>query len=138
MEIVVFGIVLAKSKQFKFKLDHNVADKLRKLSKERNISLFNTLMAAVQLFFYKYTQQEDFGIGAPIANRHRKQVEGIVGFFVNTIVLRAQFHEDVSFLDILDRVKNDILEAIEHQDRKITRLNSSHTDISRIPSSSFK
>ncbi|NOY58552.1 MAG: hypothetical protein GXO75_06420, partial [Calditrichaeota bacterium] len=123
-------------KQFKFALDPAVAKKLGQLSNAHNVSLFNTFMAAVQLFFYKYTQQEDFGIGAPIANRHRREVEEIVGFFANTIVLRAQFNEDVSFLDFLNRAKNDILEATEHQDIPFERIVEEvlpQRDLSRSP-----
>jgi len=125
-----------RGKQFKFTLEPAVAEKLAQLSKKRNVSLFNTLMAAVQLFFYKYTQQQDFGIGAPIANRHRREVEEIVGFFVNTIVLRARFDKDVSFLQLLDRVKNDILEATAHQDIPFERIVEEvmpQRDLSRSP-----
>ncbi|MBN1481967.1 amino acid adenylation domain-containing protein [candidate division KSB1 bacterium] len=130
------SVLSHKGDHFKVELDAATTAALRQLSREQQSSLFNTLMAATQLFFYKYTQQEDFGIGAPIANRFRKELESIVGFFVNTIALRAQFSEQITFIDLLKRVKNDILLATENQDipfEKIVETVQPHRDLSHSP-----
>lgn len=110
------SVMTHEGDHFKFEIDAHTTATLRQWSRDKQFSLFNTLMAATQLFFYKFTRQDDFGIGAPIANRHRKEFESIVGFFVNTIVLRARFGETISFSDLVSRVKNDVLVATENQD----------------------
>ncbi|MCD4691529.1 MAG: amino acid adenylation domain-containing protein, partial [Calditrichales bacterium] len=105
-----------KGKQHIFSVGKELTGKLRKLTKENNVSLYMTLMSAFQTFLYKFSNQDDFGVGAPIANRNRKEIEEIIGFFVNTIVLRANFTKDITFLDLINRVRNDVLEASANQD----------------------
>jgi amino acid adenylation domain-containing protein len=105
-----------KGKQHIFSIGKELTAKLRKLTKENNVSLYMTLMSAFQTFLYKFSNQDDFGVGAPIANRNRKEIEEIIGFFVNTIVLRANFTKDITFLDLINRVRNDVLEAAANQD----------------------
>ena len=125
-----------KGKHHKFVLNPNVVQALRELARKHNTSLYNVLMAATQLFLQKYTQQDDFGVGAPIANRNRRDVESIVGFLVNTIVLRARFEKDIPFDDLVERVKNDVLNAAEHQDvpfEEIVETLEPHRQLSHSP-----
>lgn len=105
-----------KGKHFHFSIDDDLTERLRNLSRQLKISLFSLLMAAFQVFLHKISGQEDFGVGAPIANRHRRETEEIIGFFVNTIVLRARFDKDLSFLDFAQRVSKDIASASDNQD----------------------
>jgi hypothetical protein len=62
---------------------------LEQFSQQSGVSLFMTLLAAFQTLLYRYTGQEDIAIGSPIANRHRSELEGLIGFFVNSLVLRS-------------------------------------------------
>ncbi len=85
-------------------------------------TLFMVLLAAFELLLYRYTSQDDLLIGTPIANRTRAEIEGLIGYFANTLVLRADTSGDPSFLDLLDRVRAEALGAYNHQDLPFERL----------------
>ncbi len=95
---------------------------LEALSQQSGASLFMTLLAAFQMLLYRYTGQEDIAIGSPIANRHRSELEGLIGFFVNSLVLRANLSGHPTFRELLERVRNVALEAYEHQDLPFEKL----------------
>jgi amino acid adenylation domain-containing protein len=92
------------------------------LSQQSGASLFMTLVAAFQTLLYRYTGQEDVAIGSPIANRHRSEVEGLIGFFVNSLVLRSDLSGNPTFRELLNRVRTVALEAYEHQDLPFEKL----------------
>lgn len=81
-----------------------------------------TLLAAFKVLLYKYTGQTDILVGSPIANRNRAEVESLIGFFVNVLVLRTNLSGDLSFQDLLARVKSTALEAYVHQDLPFEKL----------------
>ena len=81
-----------------------------------------TLLAAFQTLLYRYTGQEDFAIGSPIANRNRSEIENLIGFFVNTLVLKSDMSGDPSFKELLGRVREVTLGAYDHQDLPFERL----------------
>jgi aspartate racemase len=81
-----------------------------------------TLLAAFNVLLYRYTGQDDLIVGTPIANRHQTQFEGLIGPFINTLALRTQLAPDMSFRELLDRVKAVSLEAFSHQDLPFERL----------------
>ena len=85
-------------------------------SEQENATLFMTLVAAYCTLLHRYTSQSDFPIGIPIANRTRTELEGLIGFFVNTVVLRADVSGDPSFRDLVQRVRETTLGAFAHQD----------------------
>lgn len=95
---------------------------LEALSQQSGTSLFMTLLAAFQTLLYRYTGQEDIAIGSPIANRHRSELEGLIGFFVNSLVLRSDLSGNPSFRALLERVKTVALAAYEHQDLPFEKL----------------
>ena len=97
-------------------LDAALADRLRRFSRDHNATLFMTLVAAFKVLLFRYTGQEDIGIGSPIANRNRPETEGLVGFFVNTLVLRTSLAGRPGFREVLARVRERSLEAFAHQD----------------------
>ena len=97
-------------------LDKDITAALRLLAKEMKVSLYALIMAAFQVFLYKISGQTDFGVGAPIANRNRAEVEPLIGFFVNTIVLRANLSDDPPFRQLVKRVSEDIINASDNQD----------------------
>lgn len=109
---------------------------LTTLSQQAGTSLFMTLLAAFQTLLYRYTGQEDVAIGSPIANRHRSQVEGLIGFFVNSVVLRADLSGNPTFRELLERVRTVALAAYEHQDlpfEKLVEALDPDRDLSRNP-----
>jgi len=73
-------------------------DNLKKLSQNAGTTLFMTLLAGFYLLLYRYTGQQDIVLGTPIAGRNRKEVEDLIGFFVNTLLLRVQLQEEDDFL----------------------------------------
>jgi amino acid adenylation domain-containing protein len=91
-------------------------DALRALCQKEGASLFMTLLAAFQILLYRHTGQEDVVVGSPIANRNRMQIEGLIGFFVNSLVLRTDLSGDCTFRELLGRVREVTLGAYAHQD----------------------
>jgi amino acid adenylation domain-containing protein len=98
------------------------ADALKALSRRESASLFMTLLAAFQSLLYRYTGQEDIVIGSPIANRNRTRIEGLIGFFLNTLVLRTDLSGDCTFRELLGRVREVTLGAYAHQDLPFEKL----------------
>ncbi|WP_229212480.1 condensation domain-containing protein, partial [Duganella sp. HH105] len=81
-----------------------------------------TLTAAFNVLLSRYAGQDDICIGTPIANRNRAETEGLIGFFVNTLVLRTQVDHGASFLQLLDQVRGNTLDAYAHQDVPFEQL----------------
>ncbi len=97
-------------------------DALEKLSQQEGVTLFMTLVAAFQTLLYRYTHQVDIALGSPIANRNRSEIEGIIGFFVNSLVLRSNLSENPTFRELLGRVREVTLGAYSHQDLPFEKL----------------
>src|SRR6185295_10343806 len=74
---------------------------LKALSLHEKASLFMTLLAAFQVLLFRYSGQDDIVLGSPIAGRNRGELEGLIGFFVNTLPLRTNLSGDPTFLDLL-------------------------------------
>jgi len=81
-----------------------------------------TLLAAFNLVLWRYTRQQDILVGSPIANRNRTEIEGIIGFFVNSLVLRSTVNPEMSFREFLAQVRETTLGAYGHQDVPFERL----------------
>ncbi|MED1960753.1 condensation domain-containing protein, partial [Brevibacillus formosus] len=96
--------------------------KLKVLSQESNSTLFMTLLAAFQTLLYRYSGQEDIVVGSPVAGRNRQETENLIGFFVNTLALRTNVTGDVTFTELLARVRETALEAYAHQDLPFEKL----------------
>ncbi len=92
-----------------------LSQQLQKLAQQEGVTLFMLLLAAFQVLLARYTGQQDIAVGTPIANRNRQEIEGLIGFFTNTLVLRSNLADDPSFLDLLKRVRMTALEAYTHQ-----------------------
>lgn len=101
---------------------NSLTQAIRRLSREQGTTVFMTLFAAYAALLYRYSWQEDILIGTPIANRTRVETEGLIGFFVNTIVLRAQFSGSTTFADLLQQVRETTLGAYAHQDLPFEKL----------------
>ncbi|HEY4961300.1 MAG TPA: amino acid adenylation domain-containing protein, partial [Terriglobales bacterium] len=86
------------------------------------VTPFMTLMAGFQALLSRYSGQNDIVVGVPIANRNRAEVEGLIGFFANTLTLRTSLAADPTFRELLERVKDTALGAYAHQDMPFERL----------------
>ncbi len=99
-----------------FQLTHELSWQLQKLAQTAGVSLFMTLMSAFQILLARYTGQIDLGVGTPVANRQRVELEPLIGFFVNMLVIRTKLTADLTFYELLQRVREITLDAYTHQD----------------------
>jgi len=99
-----------------FEVSKELTQQLARLSRQEGVTHFMTLLAAFETLLYRYSGQSDFCVGTPIANRNRTEIEGLIGFFVNTLALRARISPELSFRQFLAHVRNTTLSAYAHQD----------------------
>ncbi len=99
-----------------FELDEKLTLRLRELAKTEGATLYMTILAAFQVLLLRYCGQEDILIGSPLATRSLAELERIVGYFVNPVVLRADLSGNPTFKDLLQRLRRVVLGALEHQD----------------------
>ncbi|HEV2706445.1 MAG TPA: condensation domain-containing protein, partial [Pyrinomonadaceae bacterium] len=90
--------------------------RLKELSRREGVTLYMTLLAAFKTLLQRYASQDDIVVGADVANRTRLETEGLIGFFVNMLVLRTDLSGDPSFSELLARVREVTLGAYAHQD----------------------
>lgn len=101
---------------YNFILPVQLGDELKKLSETEEVTLFMTVLAAFTILMQRYTGTTDIVLGSPIANRNRPETEPLIGFFVNSLVLRTRFDNTASFRKVLQHVKDVTLGAYAHQD----------------------
>jgi amino acid adenylation domain-containing protein len=99
-----------------FTLAPALTHSLKALGQTEGATLFMTLLAAFKVLLYRYTGQEDLTVGSPIANRHRQEIEPLIGFFVNTLAMRTDLSGNPTFRELLERVRETALGAYAHQD----------------------
>lgn len=111
-------------------------DKLKAFSKQKDVTLFMTLMAGINALLSRYTGQNDIIIGTPVAGREHPDLENQIGLFLNTLPIRTQFDVKKSFLELLAQQKETLLAAYDHQnypfDALVDKLNLKK-DLSRSP-----
>jgi hypothetical protein len=105
-----------------FVLPTKLSEKLKTLSRQEEVTLFMTLLAAFQTLLYRYTNQDDIVVGTDVANRNRAETEPLIGFFVNLLVLRTSLSGNPSFRELLRRVRQVALDAYAHQDLPFAKL----------------
>ena len=89
---------------------------LKKLGQVQGSTLFLTTMAAFKTLLFRYTNEADVVLGSPVANRTKLEIEDLVGCFVNTAIFRTQLSGELTFTEVLSRVKEGALESYEYQD----------------------
>jgi natural product biosynthesis luciferase-like monooxygenase protein len=97
-------------------LSAELSQELQALSQREGATLFMTLLASFQILLSRYSGQHDIAVGSPIANRTHEEVEGLIGLLTNMLVLRTQFSDDPTFVDMLERVRGVALGAYSHRD----------------------
>lgn len=103
-------------------LSPQLSESLRLLSRREGATLFMTLLAAFQALLRRYTQQDDLLVGAPIAGRNQIETEPLIGFFINTLVLRTSLAGNPTFRELLRRTRDVTLEAYGNQDLPFEKL----------------
>jgi amino acid adenylation domain-containing protein/non-ribosomal peptide synthase protein (TIGR01720 family) len=103
-------------------LSRALTESLKQLSQREGATIFMLLLAAFNTLLYRYTQQEDILVGTPIAGRSRSEVEGLIGLFLNTLVLRTNLSDNPTFQELLKRVRDVTLDAYAHQDLPFEKL----------------
>jgi amino acid adenylation domain-containing protein len=119
-----------------FVVPGHVAEGLRALARTARASMFMTLLGAFSVLLGAYSGQDDVVVGTPIANRNRRETEGLIGFFVNTLVLRTDLSGDPTFAELLSRVRDVALGAYAHQDvpfETVVDASGTQRDRSRTP-----
>ena len=119
-----------------FRLAPELAAGLKELSQQEGVTLYMTLLAAFQVLLSRYSGQEDIVVGTDIANRNRAEIEPLIGFFINQLVLRTDLSGGPSFAELLGRVREVCLGAYAHQDvpfEKLVEELQPERDLSRGP-----
>ncbi len=100
----------------------DLSQALLALSQQEGVTLFMILLAAFQALLYRYTGQTDIAVGSPIANRNRRELEDLIGFFANSLVLRTDLSGNPTFRELLFRVRQVAVGAYAHQDLPFEKL----------------
>ncbi|RKG94218.1 amino acid adenylation domain-containing protein, partial [Corallococcus sp. CA053C] len=119
-----------------FRLPVSVSQALEALGQKEGATLFMVLLASTQALLARYSGQDDVVIGTPIAGRRFSELEGLIGFFVNTLALRARLDDAPTFRQLLARAKETTLGAQAHQDvpfEKLVEELHPQRDLSRTP-----
>jgi pristinamycin I synthase-3/4 len=120
-----------------FDVPHDTLRRLRAMNRKAGTSSFMTLLAALNVFLWRYTGQEDFVVGTPVsADRDSEETVNLIGYMLNTLVLRADLSGNPSFLEVLERVRNTCLGAFANKEypfRHLVDRLKVERDMSRMP-----
>ena len=116
------GVSSNRGGYVEFLLERELSNQLRQLSRREGVTLFMTLLAAFKTLLYRYSGQEDVVVGTNSANRNRSEIENLIGFFVNNLVLRTKLSGGMSFRELLKTVREVVLGAYSHQDLPFEKL----------------
>ncbi|NOK22351.1 non-ribosomal peptide synthetase, partial [Corallococcus carmarthensis] len=118
------------------RISSEVSHALKTLAQREGATPFMTLLAAFQVLLSRYSAQDDISVGSPIAGRTQAETEGLIGFFINTLVLRAQLNPRSTFRELLAQVRGTTFAAFEHQHlpfEKLVEAVQPTRDLSRSP-----
>jgi hypothetical protein len=118
------------------RFDPELTAAIKKLARSEGATLFMTLLAGFVLLMHRYSGQDNILVGTPVAGRSRPEVEGLIGFFVNALVIRTDLSGDPTFRELLRRVRVTCLEAFAHQElpfEKLVEELQPRRDLSRTP-----
>ena len=117
-------------------LSEELTEAVKALGVREGTTLFMTLLAAFKVLLRYYTGQHDIVVGTSVANRNHEAIEGLIGFFVNNLVLRTELSDEMSFSELLRAVREVALDAYAHQDvpfEKLVEELQPERDLSRNP-----
>jgi amino acid adenylation domain-containing protein len=105
-----------------FRCGTELSEVVRACARREGVTTYMLLLAAFKVLLHRYSGESDLIVGTPIANRNRVEVEGLIGFFVNTLAMRTQVGGDPTFRELLGRVREVVLGAYGHQDVPFERV----------------
>ncbi len=105
-----------------FTLSRVITEKIKLLGVQHEVTLYMSLLAAFNLLLCRYSGQHDIIIGSPVANRTQVEAEGLIGCFVNSLVMRTDLSGDISFIELLNRVRETTISAYQYQDLPFEKL----------------
>jgi amino acid adenylation domain-containing protein len=117
-------------------LPAELSETVKQFCLKHDVTMFMFLMAVFQTLLFRYSSHEDIIAGSVVANRNRPEITGLIGFFMNTIVLRTNFANEPTFLEVLEQVRKMTLDAYTHQDLPFDKLLEEiqpERDLSRTP-----
>jgi amino acid adenylation domain-containing protein len=120
----------------RFELDQELVEGLKRLGQQEGTSLYMSLLAGYQLLLSRYTQQHDIVVGTPSGQRVREELAGLIGFLINTLVMRTDLSGNPSVREVLGRVRKVALDGYSHQDvpfERIVELVGGERDLSHMP-----
>lgn len=106
----------------RFEVPRALRDRVTALAHRENATLAMVLMAAFQALLHRYTQRDSIVVGLPIAGRTRGETHGMIGLFVNELLLRVEVSGEAPFATVLDRTRRAMIDAYGHQDLPFDRL----------------
>jgi amino acid adenylation domain-containing protein len=106
----------------KVHMDQEVVRRVKQFSQASGCTVFMTVLAVFKVLLHRYTGQGDIVVGTPVAGRNRGELEGLIGFFINTLVLRTELADNPTFNELLHRVREVCLGAYGHQDLPFEKL----------------
>ena len=103
-------------------MERELTGRLKGVSKREGVTLYMTLLAGMQTLLFRYSGQGDISIGTAIANRNRKEIEGVIGLFANTLVMRGEVRGEERYIERLREVREETLEGYRHQELPFEQL----------------
>ncbi|MGB0525642.1 MAG: amino acid adenylation domain-containing protein, partial [Flammeovirgaceae bacterium] len=123
-------------KTLKFLLKKELSTKLYDFARQENATLFMVMLSVFKVLLHKYSNQTDICVGSGIANRTQSEIESLIGFFVNAIVIRSDLSAPLTFQELLQQIKATTLEAYHNQEvpfEKVVDRIEQNRDLSRDP-----
>ncbi|HEY1576143.1 MAG TPA: amino acid adenylation domain-containing protein [Terracidiphilus sp.] len=117
-------------------LPTHIWEKVRAFSQSANTTPFGTLLAAYYLLLFRYTRQNDLVVGSASLGRGRSEIDGLIGLFINNLVLRTNLEGDPTITELVERVRETVLGAFAHENVPLERLVEAvqpHRDAGRAP-----
>jgi FkbH-like protein len=105
-----------------FHINAELTNKIKKISGIENTTVFVTVITAFAILLNRYSGDKDINIGIPTANRNQSEIESLIGLFVNTIVLRFKFEEELTYQELLQKTKKLVIDALENQELPFEKL----------------
>jgi non-ribosomal peptide synthetase component F len=105
-----------------FSLGNALTAKLKRWSQQEGVTLFTTLLTCFKVLLFRYSGQTDIAVGTIKHGRTHKEVESLIGLFLNTLVLRSDLSENPSFRELIQQVRNTCRGAYAHQELPFNRL----------------
>ena len=122
-----------RGQRCQFTLTKTLSGQLQQLAREQQTTLYTVMLSAFALLLSRYSGQDDLAVGSPIANRHHPQLESLVGFFANTLVMRTVLNPDDSFCQLVAQVHSTVTDMQQYQEIPFEQL-VEQLDVERDPS----